>query len=84
MTLERERHAQPSNRETPVERRVGGEHARRHGHGDGATVLGELPAVRGCVVGRVPVEALVFDEVARVLGYGVPREIRRSADDGQP
>ena len=84
MTLERERHSQPSNRETPVERRVGGEHPRRHGYGEGATVLGELPAIGRRVVDRVPVEALVFHELARVLGYRMAREIRRSADDGQP
>src|SRR5438445_2393099 len=59
------------------------EYPRRHSYGEIALVLRELPPVGRGARRWVPVDALVFDEIARMLRRFVPREVRGSADDHQ-
>ena len=66
-----------------VECRVGREHAGPDGHREVAPVLGALPPIGRGVGCRVPVEALVLDELSRVFRHAAPREGRRHAHDGE-
>src|SRR3712207_9500128 len=54
----------------------------RDGDGDLAPTVRELPPVGDHLGRRVPVEAVVLDQVARVPRLRPPREVRGGAHDG--
>ena len=77
MALKSERYPQPRNSKNSIQCRTGREDARWDCDGKILPVLRELPAIGRSAGCGVPVEAFVFDQVARMLRDPTTREVRR-------
>ena len=84
LALEEHREPQPGQREPNEEYRVSRENTRRNGDREVAPILCELPPVGRRVRRRMPIEALVVHQLARVLRLAVSCEIGRGTHDQKP
>src|SRR5687767_9110124 len=84
LVLVHDREPESRSRQADVDRRVGRQHSRLYRDDDLAPILGELPAVGWSTGARMPVQAVVLHEVARVSRNWMPSEVARRADDRHP